>query len=150
MKEISIKTKIAIIYFLFGVAWILLSDEILFYFIKDVEQLSKIQSFKGWTFIVVTSILLYSLVKRYEDEKNRNEKKLYESKEYYISLLEQAPYAIEVYNKEGFQTYFNKEYTKFWDIKKSTTKNKLNINNNKIFKQAGLLDFIKIGLLMAK
>lgn len=142
MKEISIKTKIAIIYFLFGVAWILLSDEILFYFIKDVEQLTKIQSFKGWTFIVVTSILLYSLVKRYEDEKNRNEKKLYESKEYYISLLEQAPYAIEVYNKEGFQTYFNKEYTKFWDIKKSTTKNKLNINNNKIFKQAGLLDFI--------
>ncbi len=141
MKEISIKTKITTIYFLFGVAWILLSDEILFYFIKDVEQLTKIQSFKGWTFIVVTSILLYFLVKEYENEKNESEKKLSESKEYYISLLEQAPYAIEVYNKEGFQTYFNKEYTKFWDIK-TTNKNRLNVNNNKIFTQLGLLEFI--------
>jgi len=141
LKEISIKTRITTIYFLFGVAWILLSDEILFYFIKDVEQLTKIQSFKGWTFIVVTSILLYFLVKEYENEKNESEKKLSESKEYYISLLEQAPYAIEVYNKEGFQTYFNKEYTKFWDIK-TTNKNRLTVNNNKIFTQLGLLEFI--------
>lgn len=39
----------------------MLSDEILFFMVKDIEILNKIQTFKGSFFIIVTSIFLYHL-----------------------------------------------------------------------------------------
>ena len=40
--------KIAAIYGAFSVAWILLSDKLLFYFVKDPEVMTNTQMVKGW------------------------------------------------------------------------------------------------------
>ena len=53
--------RIVLIYFIFGVAWILLSDWILGILVDD-EMFSKIQTYKGLIYIVVTSLVIFSLV----------------------------------------------------------------------------------------
>ena len=54
---------IAVLYFLLGGTWILLSDRLLFHFVDDASALSKLQTFKGWFYVAVTALFLYLLVK---------------------------------------------------------------------------------------
>lgn len=56
--------KIALIYAVIGALWILLSDKLLAYFTSDMQVLTQIQTYKGWTFILVTAILVFFLVHR--------------------------------------------------------------------------------------
>lgn len=72
--------KIIAIYAVFSCVWIYLSDETLGIFIKDPVVITKISVFKGFLFVIVTSILLYNLVSRYlfestylKDELNKSE-----------------------------------------------------------------------------
>ena len=51
------------IYGVFGVLWIWLSDKILSFLIKDIKLYSQIQTLKGWFYVLITSILIYFLVK---------------------------------------------------------------------------------------
>src|SRR4051812_11306681 len=56
--------KIVICYLLFGCLWILFSDELLSAFISNKDALTRWQIVKGWTFIVVTAVMLYALITR--------------------------------------------------------------------------------------
>ncbi|MGB3210284.1 MAG: PAS domain S-box protein [Desulforhopalus sp.] len=60
-KEIC---KIVIVYALFGCAWILLSDTVMNWLIKDSDTITRLSIVKGFLFIVTTSILLYYLIAR--------------------------------------------------------------------------------------
>ena len=51
------------IYGLFGVLWIWLSDKILSFFISDIKIYSQVQTLKGWFYVLITSFLIYFLVK---------------------------------------------------------------------------------------
>lgn len=143
MKKLSPTLKIIFTYFSFGSCWIFYSDNILATFLEDIEQLNSMQSYKGWFFILLTSLLLYFLIKEYEKEKDSIEEELNENKERYKSLLEQSPYAIEVYNKDGLQVYANEAHVKLWGFEKSVMVNKLNILTDKKFVESGLLPFVK-------
>ncbi len=57
-------TRIAGIYAFWGFLWILFSDQIILFFFQDANLLAKIQTIKGWFFILVTAALLFFLVKR--------------------------------------------------------------------------------------
>ncbi|SNS70355.1 His Kinase A (phospho-acceptor) domain-containing protein [Belliella buryatensis] len=59
--------KIALIYLLVGVLWILLSDRILELILEplDIFEYKYYQSIKGVTYVTLTAILLYILVKKY-------------------------------------------------------------------------------------
>jgi len=57
--------RISLIYLLVGVVWILFSDKILLSFEKDPEILSRIQSYKGWFFVLASSLLIFILSRRY-------------------------------------------------------------------------------------
>lgn len=54
---------IVFIYAFFSSLWILGSDRVLGLFISNLNQLTKLQTFKGWVFVFVTSGLLYALVR---------------------------------------------------------------------------------------
>jgi len=56
--------KIAAIYALFGVIWILASDTILAWLVRDVNLLTSIQMYKGWFYVLVTAALVLQLVRR--------------------------------------------------------------------------------------
>ena len=60
--EVAVKT--ATYFFVFGFFWILLSDNILHFVFNDYELESKLQTPKGWLFILITSIFIYHVVKQ--------------------------------------------------------------------------------------
>lgn len=53
--------KIALIYALVGVLWILFSDKALEWLVEDSQQLTRIQTYKGWAFVLVSAMLFYVL-----------------------------------------------------------------------------------------
>jgi len=57
--------RITLLYLVFGLTWILLSDELLNFLIKDLKTLTEIQTYKGFSFIVITALLLFILVRDY-------------------------------------------------------------------------------------
>ncbi|MHA7109471.1 sensor histidine kinase [Sunxiuqinia elliptica] len=63
--------KIAVAYFILGFLWILFSDYLLQFFIVDLNVLTKWQNYKGWFYIAVTALMLYWLIRRQMQRKNR-------------------------------------------------------------------------------
>lgn len=57
--------KIIAIYAIFSGLWIYLSDTVLGFIISDPAVITRISVYKGFLFVVVTSILLYHLTSRY-------------------------------------------------------------------------------------
>lgn len=54
--------KLIIGYFIFGFLWIAFSDGILVMLVKDPEVYQTMQTYKGWSFILITTVLLFALV----------------------------------------------------------------------------------------
>ncbi|GAU78090.1 bifunctional diguanylate cyclase/phosphodiesterase [Fusibacter sp. 3D3] len=54
--------KITMTYTVFGTLWILLSDKILLFMSTSQDQFYRISIYKGWLYIVVTALLLFSLI----------------------------------------------------------------------------------------
>lgn len=55
--------RIVLVYFTFSLLWIYFSDTILLFFIKDVIFFAEIQTYKGFAFVAITSLLIFILIK---------------------------------------------------------------------------------------
>ena len=78
MKALSPPLKTTLVYAGFGFAWIILSDRVLEALTVDPHLLSRLQSYKGTAYVLLTSLLLYGLMRRdyrrllaQEEEKRR-------------------------------------------------------------------------------
>ncbi|GAB5602660.1 hypothetical protein FJNA_11850 [Thermus sp. FJN-A] len=58
--------KIALVYALFSLAWILVSDRLLLLFLADPHALTRWQTGKGLAFVLLSSLLVYALARRLE------------------------------------------------------------------------------------
>lgn len=58
----QLSLRISITYMLVGILWILLSDKILSLVVNDKEALTSVSMLKGWAYVIITGILIYSLV----------------------------------------------------------------------------------------
>lgn len=56
--------RITLLYALLASLWILFSDRLVASLTTDVETLTNYQSFKGWFYVLVTSVVLYPLLRR--------------------------------------------------------------------------------------
>jgi hypothetical protein len=56
--------RVTLIYLVFGAAWIFFSDRILETFVTSASALTTLQTYKGWFFVLTTSLLLYFLTRR--------------------------------------------------------------------------------------
>jgi|GEM_PF-1944234 len=65
---LEIALRVALLYAFFAGLWILLSDRILFAVVKNPELLTQMQTYKGWTFVITTSILLFYALRRAENK----------------------------------------------------------------------------------
>ena len=71
----SIPVRIVAMYVIFSSLWIFFSDFLLDIMVSDPHLMSHIAMFKGWLFILVTSCLLFVLIRRYVSSlKDVNEK----------------------------------------------------------------------------
>lgn len=68
--------RIVVAYALTGGLWILFSDRILVAIISDLYVLTRLQTYKGWLYVLATAWLLYLLIEHYLAERSRQEKKL--------------------------------------------------------------------------
>ncbi len=63
MQKLKFEYRIIVGYVIFGSIWIVFSDKIANYFIRDPDLLTRIQTFKGWFYVIITAILFYLLLK---------------------------------------------------------------------------------------
>lgn len=62
--------KVATIYFLFGFIWVLASDALVIWIADSPEQVARLQTVKGWVYVLLTTFLVYGLMRRYSRQKN--------------------------------------------------------------------------------
>lgn len=55
---------VAGLYTILGLVWIAFSDDLLARLVDDPQQLSQLQTWKGWFYVLITGVLLYFLVHR--------------------------------------------------------------------------------------
>jgi len=76
---IKFEYKITAVYLILGGIWILFSDNLLFLLFNDGEVLTQMQTYKGWFYVAITSLLLYSLLKKHLVKIRTAEKKAIEN-----------------------------------------------------------------------
>ena len=83
MKKIKFEYKITLIYLIVGILWITLSDRILEEIISEIDTklLGTFQSVKGIFFIIITSFLLFILVRKHLKELQKTELELHNYRE---------------------------------------------------------------------
>ena len=79
---------ISVIYFLFGFLWIFCSDRILLKLSPTHDFYTHFQTYKGWIYVLVTTLLIYSLLKVYSDRKQKIMLALNENRKRYQKLSE--------------------------------------------------------------
>ncbi|MGL2965770.1 PAS domain-containing protein [Flavobacterium sp. XGLA_31] len=106
--------KIVLLYALVSAVYIYTSDYFLEKLVTDIDLLSKMQTYKGIGFILITAVLLFILVKRnldttttqYEqilDVKKNFNNQLLQSKEEYITLFNHSPLPMWLIDPETLQ-----------------------------------------------
>ena len=76
-------------------------------------------------------------------KRKQTEMQLEVSENQYRSLMEQAPYSMEIFDENGLQISVNKAHGKFWGFDTSKNLNKFNILKDDKFKESGLLPFVQ-------
>lgn len=79
MQNIKFEYRITAAYLIIGGLWILFSDELLNFFIKDPGLLTRLQTFKGWFYVIITAILLYAFLQQHLVKIRNAEQKAKES-----------------------------------------------------------------------
>lgn len=81
--------KICLIYLIVGFLWILFSDKVASMIAKDNKMLLEISTYKGWMYVIVTSVILYILIKAFIKKVENTEKRLHESYEELTAVNEE-------------------------------------------------------------
>ena len=114
---------IATLYAVSGVLWIYFSDRWLPHFVDTVDGITVWETYKGWLFICVTSLLLYWLIRSYVkklvvyqhalEKENRDcmssQSAVRESEERFRSMVETTSDWIWEINAEDIYTYSSPE-----------------------------------------
>lgn len=113
-KSSSIKydgIRITLIYFIIGFLWIYLSGIIANKFVGNNELLLIIDTYKGWIYVVVTSVLLYLLISELIKKVELSEKKLNESYEELSLVNEELEAYVEQLTASEEELRIQYEYT---------------------------------------
>ena len=109
-KEGTAALTITAIYLLFGGLWILFSDALLHALVADDALLLKLQTFKGWFFVAVTGLMLFTLIGRSTRAVRGAYEALRESQSLLQSILDNAPVSIFVKDLEGRYRLVNRSF----------------------------------------
>ncbi len=120
--------SVALIYSVFGILWIVLSDRVLSFFVGNNAAYMKFQTIKGWFYIFITAILVYFLIKsrlrRIQEQLHKTEQaygqlrvvheemvclesELVYQKNLNENIIMEAPVIIMTWNDEGLVTGIN-------------------------------------------
>ncbi len=75
-RKINFEIRITIIYLVLGVIWILSSDVLVKFFITDLDKFTRLQSFKGILFVLLSSGVIYFIARHYRNQQQEIKKNL--------------------------------------------------------------------------
>lgn len=99
--------RITAIYTLFAGLWIFASDRILAIFVSDFGRLQELQTVKGMVFVSVTALLLFWLLSRELELRQRATESLRLSNETLSAIFLASPLAIYMLGLDGRVEYWN-------------------------------------------
>ncbi len=94
MKKLKFEYRIIAGYIVVGGLWIVFSDKVLNYFIRDPDIMTRIQTFKGWFYVLITAILFYSLLKSHLVKIRKAEQKAIDSDRLKTAFLQNMSHEI--------------------------------------------------------
>lgn len=94
MQKIKFEYRILAGYIIVGGLWIIFSDKLLNYFIKDSDLLTKIQTLKGWFYVIITGALFYLVLKSHLIKIRHAEQKAIDSDRLKTSFLQNISHEI--------------------------------------------------------
>jgi PAS domain S-box-containing protein len=109
--------KIAALYSLFGLLWVLFSDQLVLLFISDAVLWSKIQTLKGWLFIFMTAILLFFMVRRTLRAQSQRELAVSFSEKRFRDLVNTIPDLIWMKDVDGCFLSCNATFERYLGVK---------------------------------
>mgnify|MGYP002795026922 CR=1 FL=1 len=93
--------RIAFLYAFVGILWIIFSDTILFSVITDPSLFFRLQTYKGWFFVLVTAILLFGLMDSMVSRRKMIQRELQKSDTYNRLLFELSPIGLALCRMDG-------------------------------------------------
>ena len=89
--------RIALTYFIFSALWIFFSDRLLGMLVADTQRMIQLQTYKGWSFVLVTTLLIYFLLRRELGATRRAINIVQESEKNFRSLAETVAAAVFIH-----------------------------------------------------
>ncbi len=99
--------RIAGLYLLVGVLWILFSDQVVATITRDPALLTQISMYKGWGFITVTALILYLLIRGHSRALQQSEQRL-------LTLTNALPVLISYVGTDKRYLFANQEYEEWF------------------------------------
>jgi len=93
--------KIVSIYAIFGLVWIYTSDSVLNWVVHDLETVRTISIFKGSAYVLLTSLLLYILIGRFDRKLAQSEKATRSSELFLRTILNTEPDCVKMLDPDG-------------------------------------------------
>jgi signal transduction histidine kinase/CheY-like chemotaxis protein len=94
MQRLKFEYGIIASYILIGGIWIIFSDKLLSYFVREPDLLTRIQTFKGWFYVLITAILFYFILKSHLVKIRNAEQKAIESDRLKTAFLQNISHEI--------------------------------------------------------
>jgi PAS domain S-box-containing protein len=116
-KNTTSAFKISIIYFIFSLSWIYLSDSTVNFIVKNFQQLQYVQTIKGLFFVTISSIFLYLLSKQFFINIQKEKNKLASTNHILEKIIENAPIIIFWKDRNGVYQGSNKQFLELMDLK---------------------------------
>jgi diguanylate cyclase (GGDEF)-like protein/PAS domain S-box-containing protein len=123
MRVVVSTFRIVFIYTLFSVLWILFSDLVLEFFIKDPIKMSLIQTYKGLFFIGVTSVLLFILIRKQMQQLYEMQKKIKEKQQRLEYVLKGADLGYWDWDYVSNQQWVNDRWLEFLGLSRTDIEN---------------------------
>jgi PAS domain S-box-containing protein len=92
--------RVVLYYFVFGIAWIILSNNLLELLSPDPRRLTIFHAYTGWAFVIVSTLLIYFTIQRELRSRAKADAKLRESEEKYRTLIETDNDAVFIIDAE--------------------------------------------------
>lgn len=101
----GIDLRTSVLYALLGGAWILLSDRLLFSLVTDPALLTRLQTYKGWLFVILSALFIFGLLRADLVSHGRAETALRNSESRFRSITERISDVICVWDEGSRITY---------------------------------------------
>jgi PAS domain S-box-containing protein len=112
--------KITVYFLLFGLLWILFSDKVLAILIPEIEKAYHFQTYKGWFFILMVTVLIYVTSRNHFKKILNLSEEISQHNVYIEKVFDNLPIGLTVNDQDnGKAVYMNRKFEEIygWPLK---------------------------------